>query len=481
MYTVNNKYEVNIGLEIHCQVISESKLMSGSSARYGGTPNSHVSFYDAAFPGQLPLINKFCIEQAIKTGLGINATINKTSHFDRKHYFYADLPSGYQITQQFAPLVGRGTVEIVNEEGVAKSIRVNRIHVEQDAAKLIHDRNPNFSYVDLNRAGKALMEIVSEPDISSPYEAGEYVKKIRAMVRWLGTCDGNMDEGSMRCDVSLSLRPIGSKTLGTRVEMKNVNSVKFAVQAAEFEAERQAKILDAGETVAQETRLFDPNSGKTKFMRSKEDAIDYKYFPDPDILPLVLEDGLVDKVKAAMPEMPDAKRARYIAEFGMSDANAAQLTSDIAFANYFESAVKSCPDGKSISNWILGDLSALLNEANSSIEDSPVSPGALAELVNIINDGTISGKTAKDVLGFVYTERKSPKDIVAAKGLAQISDTGAIEKAIDEVIASAPDNVAQYRSGKTALFGWFVGQSLKALKGQGNPAMVNEILKSKLG
>ncbi|MDR1009456.1 MAG: Asp-tRNA(Asn)/Glu-tRNA(Gln) amidotransferase subunit GatB [Rickettsiales bacterium] len=481
MYIVNDKYECNIGLEIHCQIISDSKLFSGSAAKFGGAPNSHVSFMDAGFPGQLPIINKVCVEQAIRTGLGLNATINETSVFARKHYFYADLPSGYQISQHTQPLVTDGWVEITTEEGALKRVRIERLHVEQDAAKLFHDRSPDVSYVDFNRASVGLMEIVSKPDLTSPHEVGEYLKKLRSLVRWLGTCDGNMDEGSMRCDVNLSLRPIGSAVLGTRTETKNVNSVRFAMQAVQFEARRQAEVLSGGGKVVQETRLFDASTGTTRAMRTKENAIDYRYFPDPDILPLVLEQGLVEKIRAGLPEMPDAKKARFMAEFGLAEQDAALLTSDIALAKYFEEAAKGCNDGKLVANWILGDLFALLNAEARDIEASPVSAGALAELVMLIKDGTISGKIAKEVLAIVYKEGANPQKIVEERGMRQVSDTGAIEATVDTVIAASPENVAAYRGGKVALFGWFVGQVLKAMQGQANPALVNDILKKKLG
>lgn len=480
----SNEYEMNIGLEIHCQVISDSKLFSLSSAKFGGLPNTHVSFLDAGFPGQLPVINKVCIEQAIKTGLGLNAKINNRSVFARKHYFYADLPTGYQISQAGEPIVGEGFVDITDEEGVAKKIRVERLHLEQDAGKLIHDLSPQSSVVDFNRAGVALMEIVSKPDITSPFEAGEYIKKVRSLVRYLGTCDGNMDEGSMRCDVNISLREKGCKELGTRTETKNVNSVKFAIQAIEYESQRQADLLDEGEIIKQETRLFDSNTGTTRSMRSKENAIDYRYFPDPDILPLVLEQGLVERIKESMPELPDAKRKRFIEEYKLSDYDADILTSDRETAEYFEEAVgkEQARDGKIISNWMQSELFALLNKEGKSISSSPIKAGELGELIDLIKDGTISGKIAKEVFKIMYEgDEKSASKIVEKQGLKQVSDTGAIEKVIDDLIANSPDNVKGYKEGKVQLFGWFVGQTLKAMKGQANPTMVNEILKKKLG
>ncbi len=480
----NKEYELNIGLEIHCQIISDSKLFSQSSTKFGGLPNTHVSFLDSGFPGQLPRINKFCIEQAIKTGLGLNATINKKSVFDRKHYFYADLPTGYQITQQFHPIVSDGYLEILTDDGELKKIRIEKLHVEQDAGKLTHDLSPNKSMVDFNRAGVALMEIVSKPDIASPFEAGEYIKKMRALVRYLGTCDGNMDEGSMRCDINISLREKGSTTFGTRTETKNVNSVKFAIQAIEYEANRQLEILDEGGVIKQETRLFDANTGITRSMRSKENAIDYRYFPDPDIMPLILEEGLVERIKASMPELPDQKRKRFIEEYQLSNYDADILTSEREIAEYFENALsfQKQKDGKMLSNWMQTELFALLNKENKDIKESPIAPQYLAELTDLIKDGTISGKIAKEVFKFMYEgEEKSPSKIVEEKGLKQVSDTGAIEKVIDEIIASSPENVSAYKGGKTAIFGWFVGQTLKAMKGQANPQIVNELLKKKLG
>lgn len=480
----NKEYEMNIGLEIHCQVISESKLFSASSTKFGAQPNTHVSFFDSGFPGQLPVINKYCIEQAIKTGLGLNATINKRSVFDRKHYFYADLPTGYQITQQFHPIVSDGYIEIVDEDGNPKKIRIEKLHVEQDAGKLTHDLSPNKSMVDFNRAGVALMEIVSRPDITSPYQAGEYIKKMRALVRYLGTCDGNMDEGSMRCDINISLHEKGSDKLGTRTETKNVNSVRFAIQAIEYESQRQADILADGGEISQETRLFDANTGTTRTMRSKENAIDYRYFPDPDIMPLILEEGLVERIKASMPELPDAKKKRFIKEYKLSEYDADILTSERAIAEYFEEAVgaEKKRDGKMVSNWMQSELFAVLNKEAKDITESPIKASELGELIDLIKDGTISGKIAKDVFKMMYEgEEKSARKIVEEKGLKQVSDTGAIEKVIDDIIANSPDNVSAYKGGKVQLFGWFVGQTLKAMKGQANPQIVNEILKKKLG
>lgn len=487
VYTIkgkNKEYEMNIGLEIHCQVISDAKLFSASSTKFGGSPNTHVSFLDSGFPGQLPVINKYCIEQAIKTGLGLNATINKRSVFDRKHYFYADLPTGYQITQQFHPIVSDGWLEISDDEGNPKKIRIEKLHVEQDAGKLTHDLSPTKSMVDFNRAGVALMEIVSKPDIASPFEAGEYIKKMRSLVRYLGTCDGNMDEGSMRCDINISLREKGGDKLGTRTETKNVNSVRFAMQAIEYEAQRQADLLDAGEEISQETRLFDASTGTTRTMRSKENAIDYRYFPDPDIMPLILEEGLVERIKANMPELPDVKKKRFMEEYNLSNYDADVLTSEKAISEYFEKAVgeEKKRDGKIISNWMQSELFAILNKEAKDITESPIKAEELGELIDLIKDGTISGKIAKDVFKLMYEgDEKSAKKIVEEKGWKQVSDTSAIEKVVDDLIANSPDNVAAYKAGKVQLFGWFVGQTLKAMKGQANPQIVNEILKKKLG
>ncbi len=483
----NKTYEMNIGLEIHCQIISQSKLFSESSAKFGAEANEHVNFFDMACPGQLPRINEFCVRQAIKTGLGLNAKINKVSVFDRKHYFYADLPSGYQITQQFRPIVSDGYIEIIDEDGTKKKIRIEKLHIEQDAGKLNHEMHPLKSMVDFNRAGVGLMEIVSKPDITSPHQAGEYIKKMRALVRCLGTCDGNMDEGSMRCDINISLHEAGSDVMGTRTETKNVNSVKFAMEAIEYEANRQLEILDDGGVISQETRLFDANTGTTRTMRSKENAIDYRYFPDPDILPLVVSDELIAEIKATMPELPDHKKERFMTEYGLSTYDADILSSDKETADYFEGVVAALKnkDAKMVSNWMQTELFALLNKEAVSIVDSPVSKEHLAELIDLIKTGEISGKIAKDIFKLMTEEDEfkgmSPQKIVDKKGLKQVSDTGEIEKVIDGIIAGSPDNVAVYKNGKVQLFGWFVGQVLKEMKGKANPQIVNEILKQKLG
>jgi len=474
-------YEVVIGLEVHCEITSESKVFSGASAKFGGSPNSHVTFFDAGFPGQLPLLNAFCIEQAVKTGLGLNATINEYSVFARKHYFYADLPSGYQISQFTEPLVSGGWLEILDDQGKPKKVQIERLHVEQDAGKLTHDLDPARSMVDLNRAGVGLMEIVSKPDLSSPHEVGEYLRQLRALVRWLGTCDGNMDEGSMRCDVNISLRPVGEKKLGTRTETKNVNSIRFAQTAIEFEMKRQAEILDAGGKITQETRLFDSATGTTRPMRNKENAIDYRYFPDPDIMPLTLPKGYVERVKAELPELPLVRRERFKKEFSLSDYDATELTSEREIAEYFERVADACGDGKAAANWILSELFAHLGKRSLSISESPVAPDALAELLGLIKDETISGKIAKEVLAAMFEEGRGARTIVEARGLKQITDTSAIEAAADEVIRGAAFQLAEYKSGKVALFGWFVGQVMKLTKGQASPEAVNKVLKKKLG
>ncbi|MDR0366953.1 MAG: Asp-tRNA(Asn)/Glu-tRNA(Gln) amidotransferase subunit GatB [Rickettsiales bacterium] len=480
-FIVNGKYEANIGLEIHCQILSSAKIFSASPAAFGAEPNSNVSFFDAGFPGMLPTVNRACVEQAIRTGLGLNAAINKTSVFARKHYLYADLPAGYQISQWDMPIVSDGFVEITLEDGQAKRIRVERMHIEQDAGKLVHDRDPAASLVDFNRAGVGLMEIVSKPDMTSPYEAGQYLAKIRALVRWLGTCDGNMDQGSMRCDVNLSLRPIGSDKLGVRTETKNVNSVRFAMQAIEFEAKRQADLLDSGAAVVQETRLFDSAAGATRGMRAKENAIDYRFFPDPDIPPLVLEDGLVERIRLSMPEMPDDMKRRFMDKLGLSPYDAEHIVSSRESAAYFEEAFAACGDAKAAANWMLGDLAALLNEDGIEIADSPVPAADLADLVVLVKSGDISGKQAKEALAAAYRERKSPRQIVSELGMRQVSDRSIIEGFAERVLAANPANVAAYRAGKTGLLGFFVGQVIKETKGQGNPSAISKILIEKLG
>ncbi len=471
-------WEVVVGLEVHAQVISRSKLFSGASAEYGGAPNSHVSLVDAAFPGMLPVLNEECVAQAVRTGLGLNAEINLVSRFDRKNYFYADLPAGYQISQYEMPIVGKGVVEIALADGSTRQIGVTRLHLEQDAGKSMHDQHPAKSYIDLNRAGVGLMEIVSEPDIRSPEEAGAYLRKLRAILRTLGTCDGNMEEGSMRADVNVSVRKAG-EAYRTRCEVKNVNSVRFVMQAIEAEALRQIAVWEDGGQVQQETRLFDPNRGETRSMRSKEDAHDYRYFPDPDLLPLVLDPAWVDGLKAALPELPDAREARFIAEYGLSKYDAGVLVAERSTAAYFETAAKG-RDAKQAANWITGDLFALLNRTGRTIEDSPISAAALGRLLGLIADGTISGKIAKTVFDAMAETGDDPMAIVEQRGLRQVTDTSAIDAAVGAVLAANPDKVAEFRSGKDKLFGFFVGQVMKAMAGKGNPGLVNEALKQRL-
>ena len=471
-------WEVVIGLEVHAQVISKSKLFSGASAEFGAGPNAHVSLVDAAFPGMLPVLNAECVAQAVRTGLGLNAHINMVSRFDRKNYFYADLPAGYQISQYEKPIVGAGTIEIELADGSTRQIGVTRLHLEQDAGKSMHDQHPTKSFIDLNRAGVGLMEIVSEPDLRSPEEAGAYVRKLRAILRYLGTCDGNMEEGSMRADVNVSVRKHG-EAYRTRCEVKNVNSVRFVMQAIEVEAKRQIAVWEAGETVVQETRLFDPGRGETRSMRSKEDAHDYRYFPDPDLLPLVLDEAWVAQLRESLPELPDAKRARFTSDYGLSPYDAAVLVSERAIADYFESVAKG-RDAKQAANWITGDLFGLLNRTNSSIETSPISAAALGKLLDLIGDATISGKIAKQVFDIMAETGDDPAAIVEARGLRQVTDTSAIEAAVDTVLAANAAKIADYKAGNEKLFGFFVGQVMRAMAGKGNPALVNEVLKARL-
>jgi aspartyl-tRNA(Asn)/glutamyl-tRNA(Gln) amidotransferase subunit B len=471
-------WEIVVGLEIHAQVISESKLFSGASATYGGEPNAHVSFVDAGFPGMLPVINQECVAQAVRTGLGLHAHINLTSRFDRKNYFYADLPNGYQISQFAHPLVGAGVVEIELADGSLKQIGITRLHLEQDAGKSMHDQHAAKSVIDLNRAGVALMEIVSEPDIRSPEEAGAYVRKIRQILRYLGTCDGNMEEGSMRADVNVSVRKAG-EPFRTRCEIKNVNSVRFVMHAVEAEALRQIEVWESGGAVQQETRLYDPARGETRSMRSKEDAHDYRYFPEPDLLPLVLDEDWVAQLHAKLPELPDAKRKRFTEQYGISFYDAGVLIAEQATAEFYESVAKG-RDAKLAANWVTGDFFAALNRLGATIETSPISAAALGELIDLIADKTINGRIAKDVFEAMLETGDAPGKIVADRGLKQVTDTGAIEAAIDAVIAANPDKVAEYKAGKEKLFGFFVGGVMKAMAGKGNPAIVNEIMKQKL-
>jgi len=472
-------WEVVIGLEVHAQAITNSKLFSGASASFGSAPNENVSLVDAAMPGMLPVINKMAIEQAVRTGLGLRAKINDYSVFERKNYFYADLPQGYQISQFQHPIVGEGTVTIDLEDGTSRDIGVERLHLEQDAGKSIHDQDPNRSMIDLNRSGVVLMEIVSHPDMHTPEEAGAYVRKVRAIVRYLGTCDGNMEEGSMRADVNVSVRKVGETDLRTRVEVKNVNSVRFVMQAIEIEAQRQVEVWEDGGEVVQETRLFDPNKGETRAMRSKEFAHDYRYFPDPDLLPVKLETGFVDKIKATLPELPDEKKARLISDLGLSAYDAGVIVADRDTAAYFEEAADG-HDAKTVTNWLTTNLFGALNKRGLDIGDSPVSAEHLGELVGLIEDETISTKIAKDVFEDMLETSKSPGDIVEEKGLKQITDTGAIEAIVDQVIADNPGQADDVRGGNDKAIGWFVGQVMKASQGKANPGQVNQLLKSKL-
>ena len=480
-YTIEGntgEWEVVIGMEVHAQVIAKSKLFSGASTEFGAEPNSQVSLVDAAMPGMLPVLNKFVVEQAVKTGLGLNSQINLTSTFERKNYFYPDLPQGYQISQFEHPIVGEGKIEIDLKDGATKEIGITRLHLEQDAGKSVHDQHPTKSYVDLNRSGCALMEIVSEPDIRGPEEAAAYLSKLRMILRYLGTCDGNMDEGSMRADVNVSVRKPGDE-LGTRCEIKNVNSVKAVQMAIEHEAERQVEIIEEGGNIDQETRLWDPDKNETRSMRSKEEAHDYRYFPDPDLLPLHLEQSFVDQIKETLPELPDEKKHRFTDAFGLSSYDASVLIAERERADYFEEVAKD-RDAKLAANWVINELLGALNKENQPITKSPIAAEQLGGLIDLIADNTISGKIAKDVFAEMYKTSKDPAAIVEEKGLKQVTDTGAIEKLVDEVIAENPDNVAAYQGGKDKLFGFFVGQVMKKSQGKANPAMVNELLKEKL-
>jgi aspartyl-tRNA(Asn)/glutamyl-tRNA(Gln) amidotransferase subunit B len=472
------EWEVVIGLEVHAQVTSNAKLFSGASTAFGAEPNTQVSLVDAAMPGMLPVPNRECIRQAVRTGMAIDAAINKWSRFDRKNYFYADLPQGYQISQLYHPLVGEGSIEIEVEDD-AKRIGVERIHVEQDAGKLMHDQHPTRSYVDLNRSGVALMEIVSRPDMRSPAEAGAYLRKLRSILRYVGSCDGNMEEGSMRADVNVSVRKPGDE-FGTRTETKNVNSVRFVMQAIEHEANRQVDVLESGGKIVQETRLYDPDTGTTRSMRSKEDAHDYRYFPDPDLLPLELDDAFLDECRASLPELPDAKRARYEA-LGITPYNAGVLTAEVETARWFDALLDAGAKPVQASNWVASELFGALNRLGKGIEESPVSPQQAAELLGLVANGTLSGSLAKQVFEIMLETGDDPARIVEERGLKQTSDTGAIEKVIAEVMAANADKVADYRGGKDKLFGFFVGQTMKAMAGKANPQVVNDLLKKALG
>jgi aspartyl-tRNA(Asn)/glutamyl-tRNA(Gln) amidotransferase subunit B len=476
-------WEVVIGLEVHAQITSESKLFSGSSTGFGAEPNSHVSLVDAAMPGMLPVPNRECLRQAVRTGMAINAQINRWSRFDRKNYFYADLPQGYQISQLYHPIVGEGEIEVtLNEkdpDSPTKKIGIERIHVEQDAGKLMHDQHPTMSFVDLNRSGVALMEIVSRPDISSPQEAGAYLKKLRSILRYVGSCDGNMEQGSMRADVNVSVRKPGGE-LGTRTETKNVNSIRFMMQAIEYEAQRQVDLIESGGAVVQETRLFDPNKMETRSMRSKEDAHDYRYFPDPDLLPVELDDAFLEECRASLPELPDAKRARYEA-MGLTAYNAAVLTAEAETAFWFEDLLAEGVDAKQASNWLMSELFGALNKMGKTLDESPVNPKQAAELLGLVADGTISGSIAKQVFEIMLETGQAASAIVAEKGLKQTNDTGAIEAEIAKIMAANEDKVAEYRSGKDKLFGFFVGQTMKAMQGKANPQIIIDLLKKALG
>jgi aspartyl-tRNA(Asn)/glutamyl-tRNA(Gln) amidotransferase subunit B len=471
-------WEVVIGLEVHAQVASTSKLFSGAAVGFGAGPNEQVSLVDAAMPGMLPVLNRFCVEQAVRTGLGLKAEINRRSRFDRKNYFYPDLPQGYQISQFKDPIVGEGEVEVERDDGSAFTVRIERLHLEQDAGKSIHDLNPHETYVDLNRAGTALMEIVSRPDMRSSDEAAAYVKKLRTILIYLGTCDGDMEKGNLRADVNVSVRKPG-EGLGTRCEIKNVNSFRFMQQAIEYEARRQIEILEDGGKIDQETRLFDPVKGETRSMRSKEEAHDYRYFPDPDLLPLVIEEAWIEDIRRSLPELPDEKRRRFMSAYGLSAYDAGVLVAEKARADFFEQAAKG-RDAKLVANWTINDLMGRLSKDGRDITQSPLAPEAIAELVELIETGVISSKIAKEVFDRMWAGEGAPKAIVETHGLVQVTDTGAIETAVDQIIAANPDKAAAVKDKPQAI-GWFVGQVMKATGGKANPAAVNEILKAKLG
>jgi aspartyl-tRNA(Asn)/glutamyl-tRNA(Gln) amidotransferase subunit B len=483
-------WELVIGMEVHAQVSSRSKLFSGASTRFGAEPNSNVAFVDAGMPGMLPVINEFCVEQAVRTGLGLKAQINLTSAFDRKNYFYPDLPQGYQISQLYHPIVGEGEVLVEMGDGTARVVRIERIHLEQDAGKSIHDMDPALSFVDLNRTGVALMEIVSRPDIRGPEEAAAYVSKLRQIMLYLGTCDGNMQNGNLRADVNVSVCRPGAyeryqetqdfSHLGTRCEIKNMNSLRFIQAAIEHEARRQIAILEAGGQIVQETRLYDPDKGETRSMRSKEEAHDYRYFPDPDLLPLEIEQAWVDDIAAALPELPDAKKARFLGDYGLSDYDASVLTADLDAAHFFEKTVAAAGDGKLAANWVINELFGRLKKDDRDITESPVSPDQLGRIIKLIKSDAISGKIAKDLFEIVYTEGGDPDQIVEARGMKQVTDTGAIEAAVDRIIAENPDQVEKAKQNPK-LAGWFVGQVMKATGGKANPKAVNELVAAKLG
>jgi aspartyl-tRNA(Asn)/glutamyl-tRNA(Gln) amidotransferase subunit B len=472
------EWEVVIGMEIHAQVVSNAKLFSGASTEFGGAPNSHVSLVDAAMPGMLPVINEQCVAQAVRTGLGLKAAINKRSVFDRKNYFYPDLPQGYQISQYKSPIVGEGKVAFDLPDGESIEVGIERLHLEQDAGKSLHDRHPGHSYVDLNRSGVALMEIVTRPDLRSAEEAKAFVAKLRAILRYLGTCDGDMENGNLRADVNLSVRKPGA-ALGTRCEIKNLNSIRFIGEAVEVEARRQIEILEDGGSIVQETRLFDPGKGETRSMRSKEEAHDYRYFPDPDLLPVVLDDAFVASIAASLPELPDEKKARFVKDYKLSAYDADILVSERETADYFEAVAKG-RDAKAAANFVINELFGRLNKVGKGIADSRVAAAQIGAILDLISEGTISGKIAKELFEIVWGEGGDPRELVDRHGLKQVIDTGEIEKAIDEIIARNPDKVADLKRNPKAL-GWFVGQVMKAMSGKANPQAVNEILKRKLG
>ncbi|MDU8928921.1 Asp-tRNA(Asn)/Glu-tRNA(Gln) amidotransferase subunit GatB [Alisedimentitalea sp. MJ-SS2] len=483
-------WELVIGMEVHAQVSSNAKLFSGASTKFGAEPNSNVAFVDAAMPGMLPVINEYCVEQAVRTGLGLKAEIHLKSAFDRKNYFYPDLPQGYQISQLYEPIVGEGEILVEMGEGIARLVRVERIHLEQDAGKSIHDMDPNMSFVDLNRTGVALMEIVSRPDIRGPEEAAAYVVKLRQILRYLGTCDGNMQNGNLRADVNVSICRPGQyekymetqdfSHLGTRCEIKNMNSMRFIQAAIEVEARRQIRIVEEGGSVDQETRLYDPDKNETRSMRSKEEAHDYRYFPCPDLMPLEIEQAWVDDIAASLPELPDDKKARFIGDYGLTDYDASVLTADTTSAGYFEDVVAACDDGKMAANWVLNELFGRLKADEKDIGDSPLTPAQLGGIIKLIKSDTISGKIAKDVFGIAYDSGRDPEEIVETEGMKQVTDTGAIEAALDQIIA---DNPAQVEKAKVnpKLAGWFVGQVMKATGGKANPKAVNQLVQAKLG
>ncbi len=472
------EWELVCGLEIHAQVISKSKLFSAAATEFGAEPNSQVSPVDAGMPGMLPVINKFCVEQAVKTGLGLRAEINRTSVFERKNYFYPDLPQGYQISQYLHPLVGEGTVYLDMPDGAVVPIGIERLHMEQDAGKSMHDQEPGKTYVDLNRSGVCLMEIVSKPDIRSPEQAGAYIRKLRSILRYLGTCDGNMEEGSLRCDINVSVRRTG-EGFGTRCEVKNVNSVRFVMHAIEAEANRQVEILEDGGKIVQQTRLYDPKKGETRSMRTKEEAHDYRYFPDPDLLPLVVENDWVERIKANMPELPDEKKQRFMESYGLGPYDSGVLVADQETANFYEQVAKG-RDPKLAANWLTGEFFGALNRTGVDLSGTPVDAAKLGELIDLISDGTISGRIAKEVFEEMWETGKSAVAIVEEKGLKQISDTGELEAIIDKIIAENPGQVAQVKEGNQKVMGWFVGQTMKATGGKANPKMVNELLRKKL-